>query len=123
MKLSELKTVQFKKRTFSKMKWGVHAYNQWRVQKLSDVNNYDEKVFESNLEKPNRLMKDAFRHALCMFIPEVMKIKDGSDYPGIIYEMVTYIQKYLLQNKVFWKLIDDPEFLDVHTVLDNVMKE
>ena len=37
--------------------------------------------------------------------------------------MVTSIQKYLSQNNVFWKLIDDPEFIDVRTVLDNLMKE
>ena len=33
------------------------------------------------------------------------------------------IQKFLNQNNVPWKLIDDPEFLDVKTVLDNIMKE
>ena len=59
-----------------------------------------------------------------MFIPEVTKLKDGSDYPGkTLYEMVTLIQKYLHQHNVLWKLFDDPQFLEVRTVLDNVMKE
>ena len=33
------------------------------------------------------------------------------------------IQKYFNQNDVPWKLIEDPEFIEVRTVLDNVMKE
>ena len=33
------------------------------------------------------------------------------------------IQKYLNQNNVLWRILDDPEFLDVKNVLDNVMKE
>ena len=37
--------------------------------------------------------------------------------------MVTSIQKYLHVNKIYWKIIDDPEFVDLRNVLDNVMKE
>ena len=37
--------------------------------------------------------------------------------------MIVSIQKYLNQKDIPWKLIEDPEFLDVKTVLDNVMKE
>ena len=37
--------------------------------------------------------------------------------------MVTSIQKYLHQHKKYWKLLDDKEFVEVRTVLDNVMKE
>ena len=33
------------------------------------------------------------------------------------------IQKYLNQNNVPWRFLDDPMFIDVKTVLDNVMKE
>ena len=46
LKIQELKVKQLKKRTFSKMQWGVHAYNEWRVQRLSDVVNFDVKIFE-----------------------------------------------------------------------------
>ena len=37
--------------------------------------------------------------------------------------MIIAIQSYLNANKIPWKLIDGPEFLDVRTVLDNVMIE
>ena len=37
--------------------------------------------------------------------------------------MIIFIQKYLQQNNILWKLIDDPEFQNVRTILDNVMKE
>ena len=37
--------------------------------------------------------------------------------------VVSSILKFLNQNDLAWRIIDDPEFLDVKTVLDNVMKE
>ena len=40
-----------------------------------------------------------------------------------MYQLVTLIQKYLHVNKVYWKLIESPEFEDLCNVLDNVMKE
>ena len=105
------------------MQWGVRTFNEWRRAKLDDVINFDVKIFEADLTKVELLNKDSFIHAMCNFIPEVTKL-DGSDYPGkTLYEMVTSIQKYLHQNNKFWKLLDDSEFRDVRTVLDNVMKE
>ena len=83
------------------MQWGVRAYSEWRKAKLEDIVNFDVKVFESDIENVNWLMKEAFSHVMCIFIVEVTKVKDGSDYPGkTLYEMVTSIQKYLHQNKV-----------------------
>ena len=84
----------------------------------------DVSVYESELCKIESLSKMSFKNALCMFIPEVTKVEDGSDYPGrTLYEMIRSIQKYLHQNKVYSKLLDDPEFRKVQTVLDNVIKE
>ena len=37
--------------------------------------------------------------------------------------MIVSIQKYLNENHLGWKLLDDPDFLEVKTVLDNLMKE
>ena len=122
-KLMKLKTTQLKKRTFSKMQWGVRAYSQWRESKLNDPINFDVRVYEADLKNVLLLPKESFKHAMCMFIPEVVKL-DGTDYPGrTLYELVTSIQKYLHQKKLFWKLLDDSEFSDIRTVLDNVMKE
>ena len=106
------------------MQWSVRAYIQWRKQKLDDVVNFDIKVFDVDLENLDKLDKASFCHAMCRFIAEVTKVKDGSDYPGkTLYEMATSIQKYLHQNRVMWKLLDDIDFTDLKVVLDNVMKE
>ena len=65
-----------------------------------------------------------FCESLCQFIPQVTKVKDGSDYHGkTLYELIVSIQKYLNQNNKPWKLIEGPEFINVKTVLDNIMKE
>ena len=81
-------------------------------------------MYNSDLSRVEGLTKVSFKNALCMFIPEVTKVRDGSDYPGkTLYELITSIQKYLHKKKVYWKLLQDPEFMDVRIVLDNVMKE
>ena len=114
----------FERKNIQQNAMGVRAYNQWRDEKLLDVVNFDYKVFDTDLRNVETLTKESFIHAMCIFIPSVTKVKDGSDYPGkTLYEMVTSIQKYLHQNKVPWKIIDGPEFIDVKNVLDNVMKE
>ena len=77
-----------------------------------------------NLGDLVNLSPAALNASLCRFIPEVTKCKDGGDYPGkTLYEMVVSIQKFLNQNNIPWKLLEDPQFLDVKTVLDNTMKE
>ena len=63
-------------------------------------------------------------HALCSFIPEITKVKDGAAYPSAtLYQMIVFIQRHLVENGLNWKLIDGTEFAKVKTVLDNVMKE
>ena len=63
-------------------------------------------------------------HALCRFIPEVTKKRGEGEYPGAtLYQMNIAIERYLVVNKVKWRLLDDLEFDDMCTVLDNVMRE
>ena len=105
------------------MQWGVKAYKEWRTSRINDIVNFDIKIFDADLDKVDVLTKENFAYALCSFIPEVTKL-DGSDYPGkTLYEMLMLIQKFLHQSRKYWKLLDDSEFRDVKTVLDNVMKE
>ena len=48
---------------------------------------------------------------------------DGSNFPGrTLYEIMICIQMFLEMQCVHWKLLDDPEFLDLHFTLDNTMK-
>ena len=123
-KLDLLKRRQMKRRTLSKVKWAVRAYQEWRECKLQDVENYDQLVFDANLSDLDNITQNALQHSLCMFIPEVTKVKDGGPYPGkTLYEMIIAIQKYLNENQIHWKLVDGQAFVNVRTVLDNTMKE
>ena len=122
-KINELKTVQMKKRSENKMNWGVKAFMDWREERLLNFN-YDVAIYYSDLNDLANLTLENFRHSLCYFIPEVTKVKGGGLYPGrTLYQLVVAIQKYLNINNVPWKLIEGPEFEEVKTVLDNVMKE
>ena len=81
------------------------------------------KLLELDIDVASTINKESLCYALCRFMPEVTK-KDGSDYPGkTLYEIIVVIQKHINNKNLPWKLIDDPAFLDVKTVLDNVMKE
>ena len=60
---------------------------------------------------------------MAYFLPEVNKIS-GELFPGkTLYQLVVSIQKHLNINCILWKIIDNSEFIDIHTALDNVMKE
>ena len=122
-KVEALKTVTMKKRSENKMNWGVKAYNDWREQRLYTFN-YDVGIYYADLNDLAHLTLENFRHAMCSFIPEVTKSKGEGLYPGrTLYQLVVAIQKYLNLNKIPWKIIEGPEFGDLKTVLDNVMKE
>ena len=106
------------------MQWAVRAFEEWRTNRLNDVVNFDVKIFEVNLHETDKLNKECFEYAMCRFLPEVRKIKDGSDFPGqTLYQMVVAIQKFLNEKGVNWKLLDSNEFRELPVVLDNVMKE
>ena len=61
---------------------------------------------------------------MCRFVPEVTKVKVDGPFPGkTLYQMAVAIQKYLLINKIMWRLFESIEFIDLQTVLDNVMQE
>ena len=114
--------IQLKKRTFSKMSWGVNAYNEWRKVRLE--REYNACIFNANLEDLENLNKIELEEALCHFIPEVTKSKGDGEYPGkTLYEMIVSIQKYLNVNKLNWKLVVGPDFNNLRVVLDNVMKQ
>ena len=49
----------------------------------------------------HKLDKSNLEFALCKFIAEVTKVKDGSDYPGkTLYQMCVSIQKHLNHNGI-----------------------
>ena len=123
--IMKLKQETMKKRSETKMMWAVRAYNDWRSNRLSDAINFDVSILEANLNDLPTLTKERLEYAMCRFIPEVRKIKNGDDYPGrTLYEMCVAIQKYVnIRGKKNWKIVDGPDFTELRVVLDNVMKE
>ena len=122
-RLADLKIKKLKKRSETKMWWGVRAYQEWRLNRLNDIGTYDENIFNANLDDLKSVTKVNLVKSLCRFIVEVKKVS-GEEYPGkTLYQLAISIQKYLHEKGLKWKLIDESEFEEFHTVLDNIMKE
>ena len=52
---------------------------------------------------------------------EVLKFR--GQYPGsMLYQMIVTLQKYLPINKKMWRLLDGPDFINLKTVLGNIMQ-
>ena len=118
-RLADLCREKLKKKTASKMNWGVVAYGRWRQARLKEFPN----AVIADLEDIQSFTKDAFVNSMCYFIPEVVK-QNGDLYPGpSLYQMCVAIQKYLNFNKIPWKIVEGEGFEDIKVVLDNVMKE
>ena len=123
-KIQDLKMEQLKKKSLAKVNWGVSAYNDWRKARLEYCYDPILEAADINVEQLPNLKKENLIHALCYFIPEVTKRDTNDLYPGsTLYQLCVAIQKHLNVNKIPWKLVEGYDFLDVKTVLDNVMKE
>ena len=95
--------LNYQKRTEAKIKWAVKCYNDWRTMRLDGVD-YEEEIFESDLNIVESLKKDSFEFALCRFICEIKKVNSNEDYPGrTLYQMVCAIQNHLRKNICDWK--------------------
>ena len=80
--LNNLKTRWLKRCTFNKMQWGVRTFKEWRNDKLNDEHSFDPIILAADLDDLQLLTKENLSYALCRFIPEITKKKDGKDYPG-----------------------------------------
>ena len=121
-RMKNLKMLQVKRNTQSNVNWSVSCFNRWRNERLNSYD-YDPGIYFADLSEPSKLTKENLIHALCFFIPEVTK-QSGEYFPGkTLYQIIIGIQKHLQINKIHWRLVEDPDFVDVRTVLDNVMKE
>ena len=121
-RLRDLKEITVKRSTGPKLSWAVTAFDDWRNERLETLQ-YDYSIYSSDIHQLDHLTKPEFAQTLCCFILEVRK-KSGEHYPGkTLYQMIIALQSYLNNNKIGWKLIDDPEFIEVRMVLDNIMME
>ena len=122
-RVEELKKIKMKDSSESKVNWAVTAYIDWRNARLYNYE-YDVGIYEADLTRLDILTAENLQHSLCYFVPEVTKVKGEGPYPGAtLYQMIVAIQKYLHVNKIFWSLVDGPEFNDLKIVLDNVIQE
>ena len=121
--IEHLKVKTIKKRSKTKMLWGVKAYQEWCENRLSDGESYDEHIFNANLDDVGKLTKENLEHSLCIFIADVCKL-NGDNYPGLtLYQLTVSIQRFLRDKGFDWKLVDGPDFKEYRVVLDNVMQE
>ena len=122
-RIQNLQQIQMKKKTEAKCKWAISAFVDWREERLR-VFNYDYSIYMCDLRNLEQVTKGDLAYCLCRFVPEVTKSRGDGPYPGkTLYQMVIAIQKHLWVNKIHWRLVEDPEFSEFKTVLDNVMQE
>ena len=118
---------QFSKKQFApqskhKIMWVVNLYSDWRRNRIA-VPGVCYQIVQANLEMLYTFTQGDLCYSLSRFIREVKKL-DGSDYPpNTVRDLVLMIQIYLHENSIYWKLLDNPEFVMLRNVLDNAMKE
>jgi hypothetical protein len=119
-----MSTKHFAKRTDTKIRWALNRYLLWWNHRTSEPD-CDPQIKATNLEFCDDLQgkKTAVCYTLQRFITEIKK-QDGNDYPGqSLYELVIMLQFQLEKKKMYWKLFDDPEFVDLRHTVDYVMRQ
>ena len=121
-KMKELQREKLKKQSEAKMNWGVAAYNRWRSDRLKF--SQDDLGFDiCDITDIQNTDKENFIQSMCYFILEVVKLNNEL-YPGpTLYHLCVSIQKHLNYHRIQWKIVEGLDFIDIKTVLDNVMKE
>ena len=122
-RVNKLKEDKIKKRTYAKMQWAVKAFREWHSNRMSDVNTFDARIYESDIDRVELLEIDSFQFSVCCFLAEVHKV-DGTEYPGkTLYHLIVSLQKHLMARGKMWKLVEGEEFKQIRIVLNNLMKE
>ena len=102
--------------------WAVTMCNEWRQNRLAQPGT-ERQIIDANLELLQSFGPGDLCFALSRFIREVCKI-DGNEFPPkTVREIIVMIQMYLHENSIYWKLLDQVEFISLRNVVDNTMKE
>lgn len=123
--LDELCVKSFAETTDKKITWAINLFKEWRMNRLriGPFDNTHGTLQWVNVEDSGNLLKPHMCLALCCFVNEI-KRKDGKEFPGkSLYEILMCIQFFLEKRGLFWKLLDDPEFVKLKFTLDNIMKK
>ena len=105
-----------------KIKWAVAMFCAWRKTRMR-ASNVPKEIKKCDLNCLSLFTQSDLAFTLSRFIREVKKL-DNSDYPpNTLREIIIMIQMYLHQNAVYWKMLDHPEFVNLHNVFDNTMRE
>ena len=97
-------------------------YSDWRCNHIAKPG-VAYQIVQANLEVLDGFDKIDLSYALCRFVREVKKL-NGEDYPpNTVRELVIMVQMYLHENGIYWKLLDQTEFLSLRNVVDNTMKQ
>ena len=102
--------------------WAVNMYCDWRRNRLRQPLVVPQ-IINADLDRVGTFAKSDLCYSMSRFIREVKKL-DGSEYPpNTVRDLVLMVQMYLHENSMFWKLLDQAEFMALHNVLDNTMKQ
>ena len=120
--IEEISKKKFAPKSKSKILWAVNLYSEWHRKRLG-LTLVPPQIINANLDMVGTFAKADLCFSMCRFIREVKKI-DGSDYPpNTVRDLVLMVQMHLHDNSLYWKLLDQPEFVNLCNVLDNTMKE
>lgn len=119
-KIQDLSVKHFVENKDRKVKWCVNMYCQWCVQR-NKVQGMEKILADIDviviLTAPNLVF------ALSRFICEICKL-DNTKFPlKTVYDIIIMIQFHLEKLGLHFKLLDGTEFVRLHQVVDNIMKE
>ena len=81
-----------------------------------------DEIVNTNLDNVGDLLKSDLCYTLAHFIHEIKKI-DGIEYlPNTLREIIVMVQMYLNEHSIYWKLLDEQDFVALRNVVDNTMK-
>ena len=111
---------RFAASTEEKIQWAVNLFKEWK-----DARNKAAPSLKLSpiLVELSEMTKDEINYTVSRFIMEICK-KNGEKYPGCsLKQIVLCLQFYLNKFGVNWKLLADPDFMQLRNTLDNTMKD
>ena len=120
--ITEFGMKRFAPQSRRKIVWAVNLYGDWRRERIGILET-GLQILNANLDKVYSFVKSDLCYSLSRFVREVKKL-DGTEHPpNTVRELVIMIQMYLHEKGIFWKLLDEGQFVTLCDVVDNTMKE